>query len=750
MSLQRKGKALSFLSSLLVAALVLFNSIGVASAAEATNPHSYSSAMAVEVNVLPGLENLGEALDGVGDTVGGLVGGLLVGNGQNGGGLLSGLLGEDGLLGGVLGAVNGLLGGVGGVLSGTGIPLLDTVGGVLQNPVGTVTALLTDPVGTVTGVLGSVVDTVVGLPLVGDIVKGLPLNLNALAQLKLGPTIVEVGATKSEFDGTDASYGHTYPLALQLLGLLGKDNHDKLIPLETKATRADSPKSESLVDVNLEGLLRAKVLSGDVDVNEELAAAAGEVAGVNLANLVTVGLVQTYTKSADTYAESELYVGNINVANLVKIEAVHAKAHADLVNDPYVQVEAVKANVLGKELTLHIGDTIEIPGILKLGIMDGKAVKGDGYSEARGGVLEIELLKAVLGGITVRIGAVDAYVSGQPVPYNISKKAEADTVEPGGVITYHIVYNMTADADGVQITDQLPEGTTFVEASNGGQYDAEKNAVVWNLGNLKKGDGGVLDLKVKVNEDVEPGTIIRNVAVISAPGYPPEESNEEEVQVGSKVHIPFIIGFPDGTFRPYEYVTRGQIAAIVARIMELQDLANAPVPFTDVKDHWAKQYIAATTAKGIFDGGITNFRPDDPMTRAELAVTLVRMHEINPVAFAELTGTDATFKDVDKNYWAYNEIETAVRLGYLQGFEDKTFRPDAPVTRADVCAMLARALGRGPLIDGKTQVIQHFPDVAPSDWFFGWVEEAAKIGHKGVFTGEGEALEVYLEDVQAW
>jgi len=760
MRLHRKGKALSLLSSLLVAVLVFVNSIGVATAAGKTSPHSFSSAKAVEIDVLPGLEGLGELLDGLGDTVGGLLGGLtggLLGTGKsnsNGesksgggllGGLVGGLLGNDGLLGGVLGTVGGLLGGVGGVLSDTGIPLVDTLGGVLQDPLGTVNNLLTDPVGTVTGLLGAVVDTVEGLPLVGDILKGLPLDLDALAQLRLGPTKVEVGITKSEFDGTDNSYGHTYPLALQLLG------QPKLIPIDAKATRVDSPKHEDLLSVDL-GVLGAAVLTGDINVTDESATAIGSVADLNLAGLITVGAVQTATVSAETYAESELLVADVNVANIVKIKALHAKARADLINDPYVQIDTVKLNVLGKDMEIQIGDTIEIPGIVRLGIMDGYTVKENGHSEAHGGVLEIELLGAVLGGITVRIGAVDASVTGEPgAPYNISKKALADTVEPGGVITYNIVYSMNYAADDVQVTDELPDGTTFVEASDGGKYDEAANKVVWNLGDLKKDDGGVLTLKVRVNDDVQPGTIIRNVAVISAPGHEPEQSNTEQVQVGAKVHIPFVIGFPDGTFRPNDFITRAQIATIVARILELQHLANSPVAYVDVKDHWAKPYIAATTAKGIFRGsGAMAFNPDRPASRAELAVTLVRMHEINPVAFAKLPGSTATFKDVSPNHWAYNEIETAVRLGFLQGYADGTFRPDEPVTRAEVCAMLSKALGRGPLIDGKIQVRQHFPDVPRNAWFFGWVEEAAHIGHKGVFTGQGEALEVYLEDVRAW
>lgn len=744
--LLKRGKGLTTaLAGLLALALVFGNASFAAVAEAASDSRSYSAAKAVEISILPGAEGLSDLLGGVNDALGGLLGGLadgLLGTEED-----EGLLG--GLLGGLLNTVDGLLGGLldplGKSLEKTKLPLLEVLGGVLQEPIGTVNNLLHDPLGTVTAVTGSLGKTLTGLPVVGDLLAALPIDLEAILELRLGPTWVGVGITEAMFDGTSASYGSTFPLGLQLLG------GDKLIPIETSATRDTAPKFEELLTVDLGALAQAGVLTGDIQVDDEKAQAIGSVAAVDVATLVTVGAVQTSAISTETYADAELTIADLSVAGLVTVEALHAKAHASLTDDPYVQIDTVDLNVLGEPMEINIGEIIDIPGILRLGLLDGYTLKEGDRVEAHGGVLEIELLGALLGGITIRIGAVDAEVEGDAgAPYNISKKALADTVEPGGIITYNIVYNMNYAANNVRIKDELPEGTTFIEATHGGQYDAATHTVTWDLGNLDEDDGDVISLKVQVNHNVNPGTVIRNVAVIEADGHEPEESNVEEVTVGSKVHEPFFIGYPDGTFKPNGPITRAEVATIIARLMGLQNLANTRVNYTDVQNHWARPYIAATTAKGIFRDNGGRFRPDDPATRAELAVALVRMHEIVPVAFAQLPGSEATFSDVKAGHWAYNEIETAVRLGFLQGNADGTFRPDATVTRAQVAAMISRALGRGPLIDGKIAVQQHFPDVTRADWFFGWVEEASMIGHKGVFTGEGEALEVYLPDVKPW
>jgi len=144
-------------------------------------------------------------------------------------------------------------------------------------------------------------------------------------------------------------------------------------------------------------------------------------------------------------------------------------------------------------------------------------------------------------------------------------------------------------------------------------------------------------------------------------------------------------GFPDGTFRPGGPLTRAQAASIVA---SWQGLSPDTAGFSDVPGtHWAAGAIGAVSAAGLMNGYPDGtFRPAQTLTRAEAAVVLFS-------AFTPGTGgPDGGFPDVPSGHWASGAIG-ALQEGYvLGGFPDGTFRPGAPVTRAEFSVLLARAM----------------------------------------------------------
>ncbi|MEW5897885.1 MAG: S-layer homology domain-containing protein, partial [Bacillota bacterium] len=92
--------------------------------------------------------------------------------------------------------------------------------------------------------------------------------------------------------------------------------------------------------------------------------------------------------------------------------------------------------------------------------------------------------------------------------------------------------------------------------------------------------------------------------------------------------------------------------------------------------------VAKNLLKGYPDG---SFRPASSITRAEITALLARA--------SGLTGqkpATPTFKDLGPGHWAYETIETAARAGLVRGYPDGSFRPDAPVTRAEASALLLR------------------------------------------------------------
>ncbi|OXM13211.1 S-layer homology domain-containing protein [Paenibacillus herberti] len=109
--------------------------------------------------------------------------------------------------------------------------------------------------------------------------------------------------------------------------------------------------------------------------------------------------------------------------------------------------------------------------------------------------------------------------------------------------------------------------------------------------------------------------------------------------------------------------------------------------YNDIKGHWAEQQLQLWVDSGWLSGyGDGKLRPDQPVKRSELAAL------INRAFGKEATAAPAlAFKDVKKESWDYSTVATAVYAGYVNGYEDGTFRPSGKVTRQEAAVMLAKA-----------------------------------------------------------
>ncbi len=147
-----------------------------------------------------------------------------------------------------------------------------------------------------------------------------------------------------------------------------------------------------------------------------------------------------------------------------------------------------------------------------------------------------------------------------------------------------------------------------------------------------------------------------------------------------------IKGVSDTRFGPEQTMTRAQASALAVRILELP-LDNSASPFTDTESHWARQEIAAAAKAGLFIGYPDgSFKPDAPVTRAEMTAVLVRMLEQTYGG-----GRALSFSDVDTDHWAYHEIAALSDLGIINGYTDGTFKPWKNITRGEGAAILGRA-----------------------------------------------------------
>ena len=188
-------------------------------------------------------------------------------------------------------------------------------------------------------------------------------------------------------------------------------------------------------------------------------------------------------------------------------------------------------------------------------------------------------------------------------------------------------------------------------------------------------------------------------------------------------HFAYVQGYPDGTVRPSGSVTRAETAAILFRLMDASSRSlyySTAAPFRDVDStKWYNTYVATLSNAGVItDSRSGYFRPDDAITRAELAAMLAQ--------FAEKKSAAIYFSDISAGYWAANAIALTADLGWIKGYPDGTFGPDKNVTRAELMAMINRATGRAPeSADALLSGMKTWKDNADTtQWYYLDVQEA--------------------------
>ncbi|SEH44185.1 S-layer homology domain-containing protein [Halobacillus karajensis] len=140
----------------------------------------------------------------------------------------------------------------------------------------------------------------------------------------------------------------------------------------------------------------------------------------------------------------------------------------------------------------------------------------------------------------------------------------------------------------------------------------------------------------------------------------------------------------NGSFMPKDDITRGSVAKMMAVALGISPSNNQQ--FSDVSSsHWASGYINAMAEKGYITGYENGtFDPDADITREEIAAIFHKTFN--------LSGSTSDFKDVDSNYWAYEEIQSMAASSITTGYTDNTFRPTNDASRSEFTVFLYRAI----------------------------------------------------------
>ena len=186
-------------------------------------------------------------------------------------------------------------------------------------------------------------------------------------------------------------------------------------------------------------------------------------------------------------------------------------------------------------------------------------------------------------------------------------------------------------------------------------------------------------------------------------------------------HVSYLSGYPDGSFKPGNNMTRAEVAQMFYNLLLDKDVAIT-VSFKDVKkDSWYETAVHTLASLGIITGiGNDQFAPERAITRAEFTAIAMRF------ATLDTTGINI-FSDVTENDWFYDYVVGSIQYGWITGYEDGTFRPNHTISRAEVTTITNRMLGRAAdesYVDNHSSEIRVFPDVTNTHWAYYQIVEA--------------------------
>ena len=188
-------------------------------------------------------------------------------------------------------------------------------------------------------------------------------------------------------------------------------------------------------------------------------------------------------------------------------------------------------------------------------------------------------------------------------------------------------------------------------------------------------------------------------------------------------HYAYIKGYPNGTFKPDATITRAEVSTIFYRLLTDSTRKAYTTSYNTFKDvpasAWYNTAVSTMAKLGIITGGSDGyFRPNDPITRAEMAAMIARCDG------GYYSSTYSGFTDIN-GHWASSYIARAYELGWITGY-GSTYAPDRYLSRAESVAILNRVLNRAPQYTSDLlKNMTTFSDVGTNAWYYLDVQEAA-------------------------
>ncbi|BBI31186.1 NHL domain-containing protein [Cohnella abietis] len=190
-------------------------------------------------------------------------------------------------------------------------------------------------------------------------------------------------------------------------------------------------------------------------------------------------------------------------------------------------------------------------------------------------------------------------------------------------------------------------------------------------------------------------------------------------------HFAYMLGYPDKTFGPEKNMTRAEATAMFARLLVKKMDVNKEYP-TSFKDVAGTKWYA--NAIGYMEQyGIINGYLDGTF-KPEAPITRAEFASIASRFDKLITGEPSTFSDVADNYWAKDNISFAAAKGWVKGYPDGAFKPNNNITRAEVVSLVNRMLERYSdkgYVDSNKNVLKQYVDLKNNYWAYYDIMEAS-------------------------
>ncbi|MBR2490177.1 MAG: DUF11 domain-containing protein [Ruminiclostridium sp.] len=311
-----------------------------------------------------------------------------------------------------------------------------------------------------------------------------------------------------------------------------------------------------------------------------------------------------------------------------------------------------------------------------------------------------------------------------PIPnapgLSVTKSVDKTFVKVGATLNYEIVVENTGDTTLYNVT--LEDSIYEIEGSD--------------IGTMEPGDKVTFTYSYTTT-NAEVGNLKNTVVVTADDGTTATDSTDTTVKKPSKPnvnppappalntedHYAYIVGYPDGNVKPDGNITRAEVATIFFRLLTDESRDAAWSTTNDYSDVRADQWFNNAIST-LSNAGILNGYNDGTF-RPNAPITRAEFAKIASSFFSHVDSEyQGLFPDVPASKWYAAYVEAASELGLITGYPDGTFRPEQNITRAEACTIVNRTIDRHPHEDQLHEDMIVWPDnPAPGEAGHQWYYE---------------------------